>query len=119
MAVDLLNPCYCPVESKLQLLARLNQNLVTLFTSMASNFEGVEVDPQGCGCTETQILSAINQNIVNFGQTYTGGGSGSEVAMPANTAAAGASGEYALSGTKRADYVDGVGWVFLDAYQIP
>lgn len=44
---------------------------------MATDFEGVEVDPTGCGCTELQILAAINQNIVNFGQVYTGGGGGS------------------------------------------
>lgn len=74
MPVDLLNPCYCPAESKMQLLFRLNQNLVTLFTAMAENFEGVLVNPNGCGCTEVQVLAAINQNIVNFGQAWDGGG---------------------------------------------
>jgi hypothetical protein len=40
------------------------------------------------------------------------------VAMPANTAAAGAPGEYAVSATQRADYVSGTGWVFSNVYQI-
>lgn len=102
----------------MQLLFRLNQNLVSLFSTMATNFEGVVVNPNSCGCTEVQVLAAINQNIVNFGQVYTGGGSGSEVSMPANTAAPGSAGEYALDGTKRADYVAGTGWLFIDGYQI-
>lgn len=52
----------------------MNQNLITLFDAMATDFEPVLINPQSCGCTELQILQAINQNIVNFGQVYTGGG---------------------------------------------
>lgn len=123
MPVDLLNPCYCPVESKMQLLFRLNKNLVSLFTTMADNFEGIEINPNSCGCTEVQVLSAINQNIVNFGQVYTGGGgSGSglatKVTMPTDTSDPGADGEYAVNATQFAYYVTGTGWVFVDGYQL-
>lgn len=102
----------------MQLLFRLNQNLTTLFAAMADDFEPVLINPNSCGCTELQVLQAINQNIVNFGQVFEGGGGGSEVPMPANTASPGSAGEYALDGTKRADYVTGTGWLFIDGYQV-
>lgn len=46
-----------------------------------------------------------------------GGGLATKVSMPANTAAAGADGEYAVSATAFAVYVDGTGWIFYDGYQ--
>lgn len=106
----------------MQLLFRLNQNLTTLFAAMADDFEPVLINPNSCGCTELQVLQAINQNIVNFGQVYTGGGGGSglatKVTMPTDTGDPGADGEYAISGTQFAYYVTGTGWVFIDGYQI-
>lgn len=89
---------------------------------MASDYEGQVVSligRDGCGCTRAQIMAAFNANLIEFGRVYTGGGgSGSEVAMPTATADPGSAGEYALDGTKRADYVAGTGWLFIDGYQI-
>lgn len=41
-----------------------------------------------------------------------------KVSMPANTAASGNVGEYAVNATTLAFYVSGTGWVFFDGYQI-
>lgn len=62
--------CACPVDTPIQLLAKFNNNLALLFKTMSLNrWTGQLVALIGggsCGCTETQILAALNNNIVSF-----------------------------------------------------
>lgn len=59
--------CLCPMDSKVQLLYKINNNLALLFKSMSAGaFVGdlVTLVGNGCGCSELQILAAINNNLV-------------------------------------------------------
>jgi len=56
--------CLCPLDSKIQSLGKINNNLVILFEAMSSAFTGIQVNTGACGCTELQILQTINRNLV-------------------------------------------------------
>lgn len=60
--------CACPLDSKVQLLSKINNNLIALFKSMSAGvFLGnlVTIVGNGCGCSEKQILATINNNIAS------------------------------------------------------
>ena len=122
MPLPYIDACTCPADTRVQLLALLNTNLVTLFSAMSDSFVGTRVDASDCRCSELQILQAINQNIVEFGGVYVpGSGTGltTKVTMPTDSDDPGADGEYAISGNQFAVY-DSVTskWQFIDAYEI-
>lgn len=65
--------CACPLDSKVQTLAKINNNLVFIFETMSTSFVGRQVSLSGCGCSEIQILKTINDNIVEFAGFFSGG----------------------------------------------
>ncbi len=65
--MPLLPNCSCPSDSAIQTLAKVNHNLILLFSTMSSNaWKGNEVSLTGCGCSEPQMLAALNGNIISF-----------------------------------------------------
>lgn len=59
--------CLCPTDSTAQKIAKINNNLVNLFHLMSAHaFTGLFVNLNACRCSESQVLSALNTNIVNF-----------------------------------------------------
>lgn len=67
--------CLCPPDSDYQLIAKINNNLVNLLSSMsAGTFKGVFVNTGSCLCSNGQILATLNNNIVNaFSMLIAGG----------------------------------------------
>jgi hypothetical protein len=74
-SIDITPTCVCPPDGKLQLLAKINNNLAVTFNLLMPSFSGQLVNVGQCLCSEAQILAALNNNIVNFFEAY-GGGSG-------------------------------------------
>ncbi len=70
--------CICPLDSTIQAMAKVNNNLVVLFQSMSAAFVGRQVSvigsSAGCGCTEVQMLKIINDNLIEFAEIVAGGG---------------------------------------------
>lgn len=59
--------CLCPSDSKPQALAKINNNLSSLFFLMSLGlFRGNTVNLGACLCSEPQILATINNNIAAF-----------------------------------------------------
>ena len=74
-SLDITPTCLCPPDGKLQLLAKINNNLAVTFNLLMPTFSGQLVNIGQCLCSEAQILAALNNNIVDFFEAY-GGGSG-------------------------------------------
>lgn len=76
MATTVTPNCACPKDSEYQLLAKINNNLVNLFSSMSGGlFKGQFVNLGPCLCSQSQILAAMNNNIVNAFSLLIGGAS--------------------------------------------
>ncbi len=76
---------------------------------MATDFQGVVINPRSCGCTEMQILAALNANLVAFGRVYTGGGGAGDVTLAGNNAFTGDNsfaGTTEFTGDVTADEID-------------
>ncbi len=107
--------CSCPSDSEIQTLAKVNHNLILLFSTMSSDaWKGKEVSLTGCGCSEPQMLAAINGNIISFFNWLAENpiGGSSFVAFPASASAPGEAGQYSQSAGFAALCVATDAWVF-------
>ena len=59
--------CLCPADSPIKTLAKLSNNLTLIFKTMSfGKWTGQLVGLDDCGCTQAQILQAINSNLASF-----------------------------------------------------
>jgi hypothetical protein len=59
--------CLCPTDSTAQKLAKISNNLTNLFYLMSAGaFTGKFVNLLNCRCSDSEVLSTINNNLVNF-----------------------------------------------------
>ena len=67
--------CLCPQDSQAQALAKIANNLSSLFYIMSYGlFRGQTVNMGACLCTPMQILAAINNNVSGFFTWYANSG---------------------------------------------